>query len=276
MGTLRRPAVAGSFYPADPEKLKKELERCLAGGAGLQSAPIKKRSAIGVVSPHAGYIYSGEVAGALYRQLELPEKFIILSPNHTGYGVPCSLFPGGRWETPLGQVPIDTSLAAQLKENCPELKEDQEAHLMEHSLEVQIPFLQTLCKTFSFVAVTLSYLPFETCREIGLALAKTLREVREKILLIASSDMNHYEGQEVALKKDQVAIDQILKLDAEGLYREVKQNGVSMCGIIPATVMLVAARELGARRAELIQHATSGDVTGDYGSVVGYASLVIS
>ena len=266
---IREPAVAGSFYPAEPEKLKKELSRCLAGPG------VSKRSAIGVVVPHAGYIYSGAVAGALYRQIGLPQKLIILSPNHTGCGVPCSIDRRDGWETPLGVAPIDRDLGSRFMKNCSDLEEDTEAHLQEHSLEVQLPFLQTLGK-FSFVPVPLSYLPYEICLKIGRGLAETVRSSSEPVLIIASSDMNHYENQELTLKKNQVAIDQILKLDPEGLYREVKKNGVTMCGIIPTTVMLIAAKELGAKKAELIQHKTSGDVTGDYGSVVGYASFIVS
>lgn len=269
MVSLRSPAVAGSFYPADPEKLRAELKRCLPPA----TPPLTK--AIGIVSPHAGYIYSGSVAGELYRRIELPEKFVILSPNHTGRGKPFALMPEGEWETPLGCVPIDAELASQFRNHCPLLQVDAEAHLLEHALEVQLPFLQFLRKELSFVPLTLGPLSFAHCEAVGKALARTIRGRKEPILAIASSDMNHYESQEVAMRKDQVAIDQILKLDPEGLYREVKRNGVSMCGIIPTTVMLVAAKELGAQKAELVQHATSGDVTGDYGSVVGYASLIV-
>ncbi len=235
-----------------------------------------KRRAIGLVVPHAGYMYSGAVAGALYRQIDLPQKLIILSPNHTGSGAPCSIDLRDGWETPLGVAPIDRDLGNRFMKNCLSLEEDTEAHLQEHSLEVQLPFLQSLKPDFSFVPVTLSYLPYEICLKIGKGLAETVRSSPEPVLIIASSDMNHYENQQVTLKKNQVAIDQILKLDPEGLYREVKKNGVTMCGIIPTTVMLVAARELGAKKTELIQHKTSGDVTGDYGSVVGYASLIVS
>lgn len=270
MSSLRRPAVAGQFYPADPEKLKKEIERCLS----LKLTPGKK--AVGVVLPHAGYIYSGRVAGEVLGQIEIPKKIVILSPNHTGYGLPCSMMTRGKWETPLGKALIDEELADHFLKNCPLLQEDEEAHRLEHSLEVQIPFLQYLRNDFRFVPLTLSHLPFEACRQTGIALAKTIRETGESVLMIASSDMNHYENQETTLKKDQLAIDQILALDPEGLYETVRKNGVSMCGIIPATVMLVASCELGAKKAELVRHATSGDVTGDYGSVVGYAGLIVS
>lgn len=271
MTLIRKPAVAGTFYPADPKDLQRELTRCLAG-----PEVAKKRTAIGIVVPHAGYRYSGTVAGLLYRQLEIPRRVIILSPNHTGYGVPYSIMTQGGWETPLGVACIDEPLTDRLVKNCPLLKADWLAHQSEHSLEVQIPFLQRLKKDFQLVPVTLSFIPYEGCVEVGRALAKTVREAKEPLLIIASSDLNHYENQQVAEQKDQLAIDKIVALDPEGLYQTVRKEGVSMCGIIPTTVMLIAAKELGATQAELIQHATSGDVTGDYGSVVGYASLIVS
>jgi AmmeMemoRadiSam system protein B len=266
---VRRPAVAGYFYPGEPDKLRKELERCLPN-----PAPTKR--AIGIVAPHAGYIYSGGVAGEVYQRVELPNRFIILSPNHTGAGEPYSIMPEGEWMTPLGSARIDEELAKKFMERCPLLTEDDEAHRGEHSLEVQIPFLQYLKKDFRFVPVTLSYIPYKACEEVGRALAQIIRESKEPILIIASSDMNHYESQQVAERKDYLAIEKIKAVDPEGLYETVKKNSISMCGIIPTTATLVAAKELGATKGELIRHATSGDVTGDYGSVVGYAGLIVS
>lgn len=267
---IRKPAVAGYFYPAEPARLRAELERCLATPSS------SKKKAIGIVAPHAGYKYSGAVAGKLFGQLALPEKFILLSPNHTGNGEPFSIMPRGQWELPMGAAEIDEGLATRFMKNCPLLREDALAHQSEHALEVQIPFLQYLKARFRFVPLTLMHISYDHCERVGKALAKTVRESGEEILLIASSDMNHYESQEFAERKDRLAIDQILALDPKGLYGTVKQNSISMCGIIPTTVMLVAARELGAKKAELVQHATSGDVTGDYSSVVGYASLIVS
>ncbi|MBI1910113.1 MAG: AmmeMemoRadiSam system protein B [Deltaproteobacteria bacterium] len=266
---LRQPAVAGSFYPAERQKLEIELKRCLAPSP-------QKKQAIGIVSPHAGYHYSGTVAGQVYSQIELPQKMIILSPNHTGYGLPASIWPEGEWETPLGKAPVDVSLSLQWMKNCPLLQKDTAAHIAEHSLEVQIPFLQSLKRQFTFVPVTLSHLRYSDCHEIGRALAQTIQGTGKPVLIIASSDMNHYENQEITHKKDLEAIEKILALDPQGLYETVHKKSISMCGIIPTTVMLVAAKELGARKAELVQHATSGDVTHDYKSVVGYAGLIIS
>jgi AmmeMemoRadiSam system protein B len=272
--SIREPAVAGYFYPGEPDKLRKELERCLSVRAGFKPALTKR--AIGIVAPHAGYIYSGAVAGEVYQHVELPNTFIILSPNHTGAGEPYSIMPEGEWATPLGSARIDEELAKKFMRHCPLLTEDEEAHRAEHSLEVQIPFLQYLKEDFRFVPVTLSYISYKACEEVGRALAQTIQESKDLILIIASSDMNHYESQQTAERKDFLAIEQIKAVDPQGLYETVKKNSVSMCGIIPTTVMLVAARELGARKGELVKHATSGDVTRDYGSVVGYAGLIIS
>lgn len=267
---IRHPAVAGYFYPGDPESLRLELKRCLS-----HQAPTKKK-AIGIVAPHAGYRYSGGVAGEVYGQVEIPDRLIVMSPNHTGEGAPYSIWPRGEWQTPLGNAKVDEELAAHFMKNCPLLKEDIEAHRGEHSLEVQIPFLQFLKKDFQFVPLTLSHIPFEQCRKVGLALAKTIRESKNPVLIVASSDMNHFENQQVAEKKDFLAIERVRAVDPQGLYETVGKNSISMCGIIPATVLLVAARELGATKGDLVRHATSGDVTGDYGSVVGYAGLIIA
>lgn len=266
---IRKPAVAGYFYPGEESQLRRELGRCLVHQTST------KKKAIGVVSPHAGYKYSGAVAGEVFGRIEIPDRIIILSPNHTGEGATYSLWSKGSWQTPLGTANVDEELAARFLSNCPLLKEDTAAHRAEHSLEVQIPFLQFLKKDFQFVPLTLSYIPLEQCREVGHALAKTIRESKIPVLIAASSDMNHFENQEIAEKKDFLAIEQIQGLDGEGLYQTVRQNRISMCGIIPTAVMLFAAKDLGATKGELIRHATSGDVTGDYSSVVGYAGLIV-
>jgi hypothetical protein len=267
---IRKPAVAGSFYPGEAPVLLRELDRCLA------SSTEKKTHAIAVVVPHAGYKYSGAVAGEVYGRIEIPERLIILSPNHTGEGVPYSLMPEGEWLTPLGPAKIDAELASRFQRHCPLLKNDAAAHRTEHSLEVQIPFLQRLKKDFSFVPLTLSYIPYEKCEEVGRALAKTIQETEEPVLIVSSSDMNHYQNQATTEAKDFLAIREIEALNPKALYETVRDEKISMCGIIPTTVALVAALALGAKKAELIRHATSGDVTKDYKAVVGYAGLVIS
>jgi len=271
MSTLRQPAVAGLFYPAEAGALQKQIasffSRCDAS---------KARRAIALISPHAGYVYSGQTAASAFSRVKIPSRAFILSPNHTGDGVPLAINSTGAWRTPLGDVPIDSELARSFMHHCPWAQEDEEAHREEHSLEVQLPFLQCLREDFRFVPLTLQHLRYEDCEAIGLALAQTVRESGEEVLLIASSDMNHYESHERTLQKDQYAIEPILKMDPRALYEQVHRHDVSMCGIIPATVCLVAARALGASRAELVEHTTSGPVSGDYERVVGYASFIIS
>lgn len=265
---IRKPAVAGHFYPGEPEQLRRELEHSI-------KSETSKTSCLGAVVPHAGYKYSGSVAGEVYGQIDIPFRLVILAPNHTGEGVPYSIMPHGAWETPLGEARIDEALAASFMKHCPLLVDDVEAHHAEHSLEVQLPFLQYLKPDFSFVPVTLSYIPYERCAEIGHALARTLRETKERVLIVASSDMNHYEDQTTTETKDFLAIREIESVNPAGLYQAVRKNRISMCGVIPTTVMLVAARELGATKANLVRHATSGDVSGDRKSVVGYAGLIV-
>ena len=265
---LREPAVAGTFYPANPARLRQEVENYLRPEE-------RKVEAIGLVSPHAGYMYSGHVAGAVLSRIEIPDKVIVLCPNHTGNGAYAAINQYGSWLTPLGEVPIDAHLARRLVELVPWLQEDSAAHRREHALEVQLPFLQIAHPGFSFVPLCLSHFRFGECQSLGQGLAQLIEESEEKILILASSDMNHYESQERTLLKDQRAIDAVLALDPERLYRTVHEEGISMCGIIPTTTMLIAAKKLGATQAELVKHATSGDVNGDYSGVVGYAGIVV-
>lgn len=267
---IRRPAVAGTFYPAEPGALESDLDRCLV------KATLAKTKCLAVVVPHAGYKYSGAVAGEVYGRIEIPKRIVILSPNHTGEGVPFSLMSQGQWLTPLGLAKIDSEMAARFQAHCPLLQNDAAAHRAEHSLEVQIPFLQKLRPDFTFVPLTLGYLPYEKCELVGHALAQTIRETPEPALIVASSDMNHYEDQDTTEEKDFLAIGRIETLNPKGLYETVRDEQISMCGIIPTTVALVAALALGAKQAKLIRHATSGEVNGDYNAVVGYAGLMIS
>ncbi len=267
---LREPAVAGTFYTANPEKLRHEVEEFLHGEKKILSEP-----AIGVVSPHAGYMYSGHVAGSVFSRVKIPKKLIILCPNHSGLGAFASINVMGGWRTPLGEVPIDSKMAKRLIELDPELENDSFAHLKEHALEVQLPFLQVLRKEIEFVPLCLSHFAYEQCERLGTAMAALVKESDEKILMIASSDMNHYESQQRTLQKDQRAIDCILALDPKALYQRVHEEQISMCGIIPTTCMLIAAKLLGATKAELVKHATSGDITGDFSGVVGYAGIIL-
>ena len=266
---IRHPAVAGSFYPAKPDVLLDQVQRLTADGA-------ERIDALGCVVPHAGYMYSGHVAGAVYARLALPQRFIILSPNHTGRGQPLAINSEGAWQTPLGEARIDAPLAQSLKEEFSLLSEDYEAHRAEHALEVQLPFLQARLREFTFVPIAIGTGRFDILAELGEALARAIHDAGEKILLVASSDMNHYEPDDITRVKDNFAIQAILALDARGLFDVVEQKHISMCGYGPTVAMITAARRLGATSAQLIRYATSGDVSGERDWVVGYAGIVVS
>jgi AmmeMemoRadiSam system protein B len=265
---VRHPAVAGRFYPKDRETLQKEIQSYIPPQAA--AAP-----ALGCIAPHAGYMYSGSVAGAVYANIDLPQRIIVLCPNHTGKGRPLAIMSSGTWETPLGQAPIDSSLSEALKKRFPLLTEDADAHRREHAIEVELPFLQVRRPDFTFVPIALGTGQFETLEKLGEAVAEVVQAQGERILIAASSDMNHYENDAVTRVKDHKAIEQILALDARGLFETVMREDISMCGFGPAIVMLTAAKRLGATSAELIKYATSGDVSGDREMVVGYAGVVV-
>jgi MEMO1 family protein len=266
--TMRRPAVAGRFYPGDPQVL-------LADISSYISPRQKTTHAFGCVVPHAGYMYSGHVAGAVYARLDIPKRCILMCPNHTGMGRPLSIMSDGAWETPLGAVTIDSELAATLKESCPLLTEDAEAHRSEHAAEVQLPFLQARQPDLTFVPIALGTGHFESLAALGDAIADVTAAQSDPVMIIASSDMNHYESDVITRIKDRKAIDRILALDPRGLYETVVKENISMCGVGPTVAMLTAARKLGATSAELIRYATSGDVSGDRNMVVGYAGVAV-
>ncbi|GEJ57872.1 AmmeMemoRadiSam system protein B [Anaeromyxobacter diazotrophicus] len=261
----REPAVAGRFYPGGRAELAREVAALL--GDASEAAP-----AVAVLAPHAGYLYSGGVAGATYARTAVPERAVVLCPNHTGLGEPVALWPDGGWRTPLGRVPLDPELTAALR-GCPGVRPDRAAHLAEHALEVQLPFLQARRPEVAIAALCLGPLTVEACLALGEALAGALRA--RPALLVASSDMSHYVSAEEARRKDALALDRFLALDARGLFEVVEREEISMCGYVPATVALAAARALGAARAELVRYADSGDVTGDRAHVVGYAGAVV-
>jgi AmmeMemoRadiSam system protein B len=220
-------------------------------------------------------MYSGHVAGAVYAQLDLPRRCILMCPNHTGVGQPLAIMSQGAWETPLGCVAIDSQLAEALKQRFPLLAEDAEAHRAEHAAEVQLPFLQSRKPDCTFVPIALGTRRYEILEALGDAIVDTLQALGERVLLIASSDMNHYENDTVTRVKDQKAIERILVMDAHGLYDVVMNEGISMCGFGPTVAMLTAARRLGATGTELVRYATSGDVSGDRERVVGYSGILV-
>lgn len=265
----REPVVAGQFYPGTKAKLEDMLKLLTKEKGELQDA-------IGCISPHAGYVYSGEVAGKTLSSIKIKKNIIILGPNHTGLGKPFSIMTEGKWKTPIGEVQIAETIAKKILEASDFLEEDPKAHEREHSIEVQIPFLQYLKKDFEIVPIVATFGSAEILKKIGLDIAKVVKEFKEETLIVASSDMTHYEPQEAAKNKDFKAIEAILKLDEDALLKTVEEFDISMCGIAPATIMLVAAKSLGAKQAKLIKYQTSGDASGDYNSVVGYAGITIS
>lgn len=269
---IRSPAVSGMFYEAEPGRLRRQVEECFAAA----DAPAAPRAFIAAVVPHAGLMYSGAVAACVYATVEIPRKVILLGPNHTGRGRPAAIECSGAWHTPMGDVPIDEELAAALMAEAPMLEEDRRAHDREHSLEVQLPLLQAVREDFSFVPICLSVPTLDRCEAIGRAIAAVVLASSEPVGIFASSDLNHYENQQITLRKDFEAIEPILALDQAALWQRVREEDISMCGSIPTATMLAASRALGATKGELLRHATSGEVSGDYDAVVGYAAILVS
>jgi hypothetical protein len=263
----RESAVAGRFYPAEPDRLASEVRRLLGDSPAEQ--PVR---ALGVVAPHAGYIYSGAIAGATFARVQVPRRVVVLCPNHTGLGHPVALWPDGAFETPVGRAVIDPDLATALAE-CPLVAADRAAHRHEHALEVQLPFLLARQPDLRIAPLCLGPLTLEQCRELGAAIAAA---AGPDALVVASSDMSHYISAAEARRLDHLALDRVLALDPEGLYETVRAEDITMCGVIPATVMLFAVRQLGAREATLVRYGNSGEVTGDARSVVGYAGVIVS
>lgn len=270
---IRKPSVAGQFYPDSPIELKKQIDSFID-----KNKKKAKLEAIGCLVPHAGYIYSGQVAASVFSKINLKENFIILGPNHTGYGEPISIMTQGVWETPLGKVKINSNLAKELLKNSAYLKEDFLAHQYEHSLEVEIPFLQYFANDFKIVPIVVGMEQIDVYKKLGKEIAQTLKDLDliKNIIIIASSDMTHYESDKVARQKDKIAIDAILKLDEDLLWQKVKEFDISMCGCAPAIVMLTIVKELNAKKAKLIQYETSAKTSSDYNAVVGYAGIIIS
>jgi MEMO1 family protein len=265
---IRHPAVAGRFYPGDSERLLADVESYLSPAG-------RATSALGCVVPHAGYMYSGHVAGAVFSRIDVPRRTILLCPNHTGMGHPLSIMSEGHWQTPLGAVPIDADIAETLKQSLSLLTEDSAAHRAEHAAEVELPFLQVRQPDVTFVPIALGTSRFEPLEALGHAISEVVRAQEEPVLIIASSDMNHYENDQITRIKDRKAIEPMLRLDARGLYDVVMNEEISMCGFGPAVAMITAARDLGATQAELVRYATSGDVSGDRDMIVGYAGVVV-
>jgi hypothetical protein len=268
---LRLPAVAGQFYPADPRELTRLIRKFSAEEPGGKKTRVRA-----CLVPHAGYIYSGGVAGAVFARMIIPKQVLVLGVRHSPMGEDLAILSEGAWRTPLGDAPVDETLAQRVKTACPGLQEDGVAHSREHSLEVEIPFLQVLDPGFSFVPVAVGTLRFEDLHELGMGLARVLKESQEEILVVTSSDMNHYEPDETTRIKDAKAIDQMKAVDARGLFEICHKEKISMCGLGPAVAMLTAMKELSVESGEVVRYATSGDVNGDRDAVVGYAGMIFA
>ena len=228
-----------------------------------------------MVSPHAGYVYSGPVAAAVMSRIQLKDTAIIIGPNHTGRGKPLSIMTEGSWSTPLGEVKIDSELGGRLLARSTYLPEDSAAHQFEHSLEVQVPFLQYFKSDIKIVPIVFSFATGSVYKQIGKDIARVIKDLKREVVIIASSDMTHYEPQESAQRKDNQAIEAILELNEDKLLARIEELNITMCGYAPTVSLISAAKELGAREAELVRYQTSGDTTGDYSSVVGYAGIII-
>jgi AmmeMemoRadiSam system protein B len=261
--------VAGQFYHGNASRLRSQVEQHVLKGSA-------KEKVIGIIAPHAGLMYSGPVAGAVYSAIQFPKTFILLGPNHTGIGRNTSLMSSGEWEIPTGTFTIDEELAGSIIKNVPGISEDTQAHLFEHSLEVQLPFIAYFAQYVKIVPLTFMYASVQECRVMGEGIAAAIRETETDAVIVASSDMSHYVSDGSARKLDNLAIAEVLRLDPEGLYTTVTRERISMCGVIPSTIMLFAAKTLGAKEAKLVKYATSGEVSGDYEHVVGYAGVIVT
>ena len=265
----RKPFVDGQFYPAGREKLRETI-------AGMIDPDAAPKTSIAVVAPHAGYIYSGAVAGAVFSSVQIPGTCVILGPAHREIEPLAAIQVRGSWVTPLGESRVDESLASRILAGCPLVEENDEAHLGEHSIEVELPFIQYFRGDAAIVPISVSHLArYADLEALGRALAGAIRDEGRETLIVASTDMSHYVSQKTAEKKDMTAIRRVLDLDPAGLFETVTAERISMCGFQPTAAALVAALALGASKAELVRYRTSGDASGDYTQVVGYAGIRI-
>jgi AmmeMemoRadiSam system protein B len=276
---VRRPCQAGAFYEGNAESLRKQIENCflhkLGPGKIPEVAEDGLRQVVGLACPHAGYMFSGPVAAHSYYKLALdgkPDVAVILCPNHTGYGSALAIMNEGVWRTPLGDVAVDGEIANQIVHESPIVDVDEVAHRFEHSAEVQLPFLQYLYDSeFKIVPICFAMQDLPSFREVGQAIAKVL--TGKNSVIIASSDMTHYEPQERAVKKDRLALEAIEAMDEAKFYSTVETHQITACGYGPIAALITAAKALGAKEAKVLSYKTSGDVFGDYSSVVGYAAV---
>lgn len=267
---IRQPAVADRFYPGSNITLSRQVSRLLH-----QPSSTATIQALAAISPHAGYMYSGGVAGETLGAINIPETVIILGLNHHGQGAPIALSLA-TWEMPMGEVRVNTDLSNLLLQNDSPVTHDEVAHQFEHSVEVQIPFLQALQPNLEIIPIVLSHISYQMCEELGATIAGAITTYKKNVLIVASSDMTHYESRDEATKKDKLALRYVDELDPRGLYDTVHRQRISMCGVIPVTVALIASKALGAKNVNLIRYTDSGEVSGDIDQVVGYAGVIIS
>jgi AmmeMemoRadiSam system protein B len=267
--STRKAAFAGSWYPAG-EELLAALDAYMPPG-------VEAGRAVGLVAPHAGYVYSGATAGAVYARVAVPDRVVVMAPSHTGLGEPLAVWPEGAWATPLGEMPVDADLAAALLEACPQARADRAAHSSrEHSLEIQLPFIKRRNPHARILPISVGTRSPEALESLGTALAAVAQESGGEVLLVASNDMTHFESAESARARDEKALDRVTALDPAGLLKVVASEGISMCGASPVAAMLWAARGLGATECELVEYTNSGAVTGDTANVVAYAGLIVT
>ncbi len=265
---IREPVVDGVFYPSNKDNLEKVLKNFIAPNKEQESSKM-------IISPHAGYIYSGHVAGAVFSKIKVPDNVIILGPNHTGLGRRFSIMSEGQWLTPLGSVKINEELARIIKKKSNLIEEDYLAHAQEHSIEVQLPFMIYKNPNLKIVPISVMYGNYNVLKELGILIAESIMEFQEDVLIVVSSDMSHYLTQDEAIKRDSIAIEKILNLDALGLLEACKSFNISMCGIYPSVIGIEAVKTLGAKESILVKYATSGDINRDYKKVVGYCGIII-
>lgn len=280
--SLRRPVVSGYFYEDKKEALVKRVEWSYMHGLGPGALPrtseVRVKESLGFIAPHAGYIYSGPVAAHSYARIAAegkPEVFVILGPNHTGLGEAVSVWDEGPWETPLGRVEVDTGLARNILKNSRYARPDKLAHYEEHSIEVQLPFLQHLFKDVKIVPITVMYQVSEVAKDLAIAISKSVAEMNRDVVIISTTDLSHYEPYENAVEKDRLVLDKIKALDPEGLFEVVTRRNISMCGVAPVMTLLYYANLNKSSGAEILKYATSGDTSGDKSFVVGYAAARI-
>ncbi|MFH1914274.1 MAG: AmmeMemoRadiSam system protein B [Pseudomonadota bacterium] len=265
----RQPVVAGRFYDADPVRLARDVDGYLA-----TEAPGAGHTLLAMV-PHAGYVYSGSVCGQTLASAALAPTILLLGPNHTGLGRPFALWPDGAWHVPGASLPVDAALASALLAADPRIEPDTAAHLREHSIEVILPFLHRLDPSVSMVPLAIASRVFEEVEGVGRAIGKAIKAFGRPVSIVVSSDMSHYISHDQAKRLDALALKAAVALDPRGLFDTVRAQSISMCGVLPMTVGLYAALEMGATRGQLVAYATSGEVSGDFEQVVGYAGVLV-